>query len=333
MDGLYPERQERTSSRGAATARARQIQEGGFLEDVFAGLSAPRKSLPCKYFYDREGSALFDAICALDEYYPTRTETALLRARAAEIAGLAGRSAALIELGSGSSVKVRLLLDALDRPALYIPVDISREHLMISAARLAGDYPAVTVVPVAADYVQGFALPAGVAAERSVVFFPGSTIGNFRPGEAIGFLHGLGARLGRGVRLLVGVDLRKDKAVLEAAYDDARGITAAFNLNLLARINRELDGTFDLARFAHRALYNDLRGRIEMHLVSLADQTVRVGGRAFRFRRGETIHTENSYKYSVGGFRRLAARAGWQAERSWTDPKGLFSLHWMVWQG
>lgn len=326
MDGGPRLNQARAARPDAAPA------DGGFLTDVFDGLSRPRKTLPCKYFYDREGSALFDAICTLDEYYPTRTETALLRSVAAETAGLAGPRAALIELGSGSSVKVRILLDAFDRPALYVPVDISREHLMASAARLAGDYPALTVVPIAADYVQGFALPDGVPAERAVVFFPGSTIGNFRPAEAMRFLATLGRRLGPGVRLLIGVDLRKDPAILERAYDDASGVTAAFNMNLLTRVNRELDGDFDPTRFAHRARYDAVRGRIEMHLESLADQTARVAGRVFHFRRGETIHTENSYKYSVQGFRRLAARAGWRTERSWTDSAALFSLHWMVWR-
>ena len=309
------------------------VPDDVFLSDVLEGLSRPDKSLPCKYFYDAEGSALFDAICTLDEYYPTRTETALLHARAEEIAGLAGRGATLVELGSGSSVKVRILLDALDAPAMYVPVDISRDHLIAAAARLAGDYPAVTVVPVAADYVRGFALPRGVAPERTMAFFPGSTIGNFRPAEAMTFLNGLGRRLGSGARLLIGVDLRKDPAVLEAAYDDARGVTAAFNMNLLARINRELDGTFDLERFAHVARYDTVRGRIEMHLRSLDDQTVRIAGHPIRFARGETIHTENSYKYSVPGFRRLAARAGWRTERSWTDERSLFSLHWMVRHG
>ncbi|MBP2310933.1 L-histidine N(alpha)-methyltransferase [Azospirillum soli] len=318
---------------GVSAARAAQALDNGFLADVLDGLSRPRKSLPCKYFYDREGSALFDAICTLDEYYPTRTETALLHDRAAEIAGLAGPGATLVELGSGSSVKVRILLDALDDPAMYVPVDISREHLVAAAARLAGDYPAVTVVPVAADYVRGFALPRGVRPERTVVFFPGSTIGNFRPAEALTFLRGLGQRLGVGARLLIGVDLRKDRRILEAAYNDAAGVTAAFNMNLLARINRELSGTFDLTRFAHRAHYDAVRGRIEMHLESLVPQTVRVAGRPFRFAAGETIHTENSYKYSIGGFRRMAARAGWATERSWTDADGLFSLHWMVWRG
>ncbi len=318
---------------GVSAARAAQAPDNGFLADVLVGLSRPRKSLPCKYFYDREGSALFDAICTLDEYYPTRTETALLHDRAADVAALAGPGATLVELGSGSSVKVRILLDALDDPAMYVPVDISREHLVAAAARLAGDYPAVTVVPVAADYVRGFALPRGVRPDRMVVFFPGSTIGNFRPAEALTFLRGLGQRLGAGTRLLIGVDLRKDRRILEAAYNDAAGVTAAFNMNLLARINRELSGTFDLTRFAHRAHYDAVRGRIEMHLKSLVPQTVRVAGRPFRFAAGETIHTENSYKYSVGGFRRLAARAGWAAEHGWTDADGLFSLHWMVWRG
>lgn len=319
---------------GLSAARALPAQQDDvFLADVLDGLSRPRKSLPCKYFYDSEGSALFDAICTLDEYYPTRTETDLLHERAGEIAALAGRGATLVELGSGSSVKVRILLDALDATAMYVPVDISRDHLIASAARLAGDYPSVTVVPVAADYVRGFALPRGVTPERTMAFFPGSTIGNFRPAEALGFLRGLGQRLGKGARLLIGVDLRKDPAVLEAAYNDARGVTAAFNLNLLARINRELGGGFDLDRFAHRALYDPVHGRIEMHLESLADQTVRIAGRSIRFAKGETIHTENSYKYSVPGFRRLGARAGWRAEQSWTDGHGLFSLHWMVWRG
>ena len=319
---------------GVSAARALPAQQDDvFLADVLDGLSRPRKSLPCKYFYDSEGSALFDSICTLDEYYPTRTETALLHDRAGEIAALAGQGATLVELGSGSSVKVRILLDALDAPAMYVPVDISRDHLIAAAARLAGDYPSITVVPVAADYVRGFALPRGVAPERTMAFFPGSTIGNFRPAEALGFLRGLGQRLGKGARLLIGVDLRKDPAVLEAAYNDARGVTAAFNLNLLARINRELGGGFDLDRFAHRALYDPVRGRIEMHLESLADQTVGIAGHAIRFAKGETIHTENSYKYSVRGFRRLGARAGWRAEQSWTDGGGLFSLHWMVWRG
>lgn len=299
-----------------------------FLADVVAGLSQPHKTLPSKYFYDARGSALFDAICELEEYYPTRTETALLARRAADIAAFAGPDATVVELGSGSSVKVRLLLDALDRPALYVPVDISREHLLASAARLAEDYPGLTVVPVAADYVQGFALPCSLAPERTLAFFPGSTIGNLLPGEAERFLARWRPALAGG-GMLVGVDLKKDKAVLDAAYDDAAGVTAAFNLNLLARINRELAGGFDLSAFRHRAFYDPAKGRVEMHLVSTRDQIVPAAGRRFAFQAGESIHTENSCKYAVPGFEALATRAGYRPARVWTDPDALFSVHWL----
>ncbi|HYD68573.1 L-histidine N(alpha)-methyltransferase [Azospirillum sp.] len=305
----------------------------GFLADVVEGLSRPRKTLPSKYFYDARGSALFDAICDLEEYYPTRTETALLARRAAGIAAFAGPDAALVELGSGSSVKVRLLLDALDRPALYVPVDISREHLLAAAARLAGDYPALTVVPVAADYVQGFALPCSLVPERTLAFFPGSTIGNFTPDEAAAFLARLGRRLGRGSRLIIGVDLKKRRDILEAAYDDAQGVTAAFNLNLLARINRELGGTFELDGFRHRAFYDEALGRIEMHLESVRPQTATAGGHRFQFERGETIHTEISCKYTVSEFQNLAAGAGWRALEAWTDDAQLFSIHALIFAG
>jgi len=314
-------------------APRRETTGDTFLADVLEGLSRPRKSLPCKYFYDRRGSALFDAICELEEYYPTRTETAILRRHAADMAALAGPGAAVVELGSGSSVKVRLLLDALETPAAYVPVDISREHLLAAAARLAGDYPELTVVPVAADYVQGFPLPPVAAPERTLAFFPGSTIGNFEPAEAAAFLARLGRRLGQGSRLLIGVDLKKRTDVLEAAYNDAQGVTAAFNLNLLVRINRELGGTFDLAGFTHRAFYDEGRGRIEMHLISRRAQTASVAGRSFRFAAGETIHTENSCKYSLPEFARLAATAGWRAERSWTDEGGLFGVVWLRFGG
>ena len=300
-----------------------------FLSDVLDGLSREPKSLPCKYFYDRHGSALFDAICELEEYYPTRTETAILHRYAGDFADLAGPGAVVVELGSGSSVKVRTLLDALEDPAAYVPVDISREHLLASAARLAGDYPGLTVVPVAADYAQGFPLPPVAAPERILAFFPGSTIGNFEPMEAAAFLGRLARRLGRGSRLLIGVDLKKPRDVLEAAYNDARGVTAAFNLNLLARINRELDGHFDLDGFAHRAFYNEARGRIEMHLVSRRAQTAAVCGRTVRFRAGETIHTENSCKYTLPEFEYLAQGAGWRTVRTWTDPAALFGVLWL----
>jgi L-histidine Nalpha-methyltransferase len=320
--------------KGWQSTQRRRMREVGevsatFLEDVIAGLSGSPKRLPCKYFYDQRGSELFDRICTLEEYYPTRTEMRLLADHAADIAALVGPAARLIELGSGSSTKIRILLDALQKPAAYIPIDISREHLLRSAARLAADYPGLPVEPVCADYVQGFDLPGSPAAGPDVAFFPGSTIGNFSPSEACTFLMRLRRRLGPESRLLIGVDLKKDRAILEPAYDDAQGVTAAFNLNLLQRINRELGGTFDLRRFAHKARYNDESGRIEMHLVSLVPQSVEVAGVPFQFQGGETIHTENSYKYSVGEFHQLASSAGWFPVETWTDADALFSIHYL----
>ena len=303
--------------------------DGAFLEDVLHGLSQPHKTLPCKYFYDAQGSRLFDRICTLAEYYPTRTEHAILTERRHEIAALAGPEAALIELGSGSSVKVRILLDALDRPTAYVPIDISRAHLLAAAADLAADHPGLSVVPVCADYTKPFPLP-DAAAGRRLGFFPGSTIGNFDPVEAGRFLVGVAETLGPAAGLVIGVDLQKDRAVLEAAYDDAAGVTAAFNLNLLRRINRELAGDFDPDGFAHEARWNGAAGRIEMHLVSRTAQTARVGDRVFAFRAGESIHTENSHKYTLDGFRALALAAGWRSVAAWTDDGGLFSVHYLT---
>ncbi|WP_051341329.1 L-histidine N(alpha)-methyltransferase [Azospirillum halopraeferens] len=308
------------------------VTDARFLADVLAGLSRPDRTLPSKYFYDARGSALFDAICELEEYYPTRTEMALLARHAGEIAAFAGPDATVVELGSGSSVKVRLLLDRLTTPAAYVPVDISHDHLVQSAARLAADYPGLAVTPVSADYAAGFDLPVGTVPERTLAFFPGSTIGNFTPDDSRTFLAGLGRRLGAGSRLVIGVDRKKRRDVLEAAYDDARGVTAAFNLNLLARINRELDGTFNLGAFAHRAVWAEAQGRIEMHLESLVSQTATVAGRPFRFAAGETILTEISCKYTISGFQALAADAGWRSCCVWTDERGLFSVHALVFE-
>ncbi|MDB5363500.1 MAG: dimethylhistidine N-methyltransferase [Rhodospirillales bacterium] len=300
-----------------------------FRDAVLAGLSGIPKTLPCKFFYDAEGSRLFDQICELPEYYPTRTELKLLADKSAEIAGLIGRRARLVEFGSGAGVKIRLLLNALDRPAAYVPVDISRDHLMMAAADLARDFPALQIAPICADYTKPFALPAPASLhpEITVGFFPGSTIGNFTPAEARGFLARARRLLGPGSAMVVGVDLRKDAAILVPAYDDAAGVTAAFNLNLLVRINRELDGTFDLEQFTHEARWNDAEGRIEMHLVSRRDQEVRVGSARFAFRAGETIHTENSHKYTLDQFRALAVEAGYRPRAAWTDAAGLFSVH------
>jgi dimethylhistidine N-methyltransferase len=292
-----------------------------FVADVVAGLSLPQKALPPKYFYDAAGSRLFERICRLPEYYVTRAELALTRANLAAIARFAGRGCELLEYGSGESLKTRLLIRAL-RPAAYLPVDISLPALEAATKRLARLFPDLRVMPILGDFSRPIELPKPRA--RRVVYFPGSTIGNLTPEEAHGFL--VMAR-GQAERMLVGVDLKKDANMLHAAYNDSRGVTAAFNLNLLARLNRELGADFDLRRFSHYAFYNAALGRIEMHLISLARQTARVAGHAFRFERGESIHTENSYKYSVEDFRALAARAGYAARRTWTDGRALFALH------
>jgi dimethylhistidine N-methyltransferase len=290
-------------------------------QDVIAGLSLPQKALPPKYFYDDAGSRLFERICRLPEYYLTRAELSLTRRHLASIARFAGRRCELIEYGSGESLKTRLLIRAL-RPAAYLPVDISEAALRGAAARLAREFPWLEIVPVNGDFSRPIELPRARASR--LVYFPGSTIGNLTPEEAHAFLA---MTRGQAARMLVGVDQRKDANVLHAAYNDSRRVTAAFNLNLLARINRELGADFKLKRFAHYAFYNAAAGRIEMHLVSLARQTVRIGRQRFNFDAGESIHTENSYKYSIEGFRALAARAGYEAKRVWTDARGLFALH------
>ncbi len=291
---------------------------------MLAGLSQADKSLPCKYFYDAAGSRLFDAICELDEYYPTRAELEILRAHAPAIAAAIGPGRVLVELGSGSSTKTRRLLDELAAPAGYVPVDVSREHLLAAAAAIAGDYPALRVAPLCADFTRPFDLPAGLAG-RPVVFFPGSTIGNFAPADARALLRQIAALPGC-AGAVVGIDLQKPVAALEAAYNDARGVTAAFNLNLLARINRELGGDFALDRFAHRATYDAVHHRVEMRLVSRFDQEVRVAGRAFAFAAGEPILTELSHKYTIDGFSDMAEEAGLCRERAWTDGERRFAV-------
>ena len=300
-----------------------------FRSAVLQGLGSTPKTLPSKFFYDAEGSRLFDRICELPEYYPTRTECALLQARALVGAALVGPHAGLVEFGSGAGVKVRLLLAALRYPAAYVPVDISRGHLLAAAASLAADFPDLRIAPVCADYTNQFALPhlPGSHPRRLAGFFPGSTIGNFTLSEAADFLRRAGRLLGRGSMMIVGVDLLKDRAVLEAAYDDAAGVTAAFNLNLLTRINRELGAKFDLGTFAHEARWNAGESRVEMHLVSRVAQSVQVGGDRISFAADESIHTENSYKYSLAGFADLARSAGYDPVAGWTDPAGLFSVH------
>ncbi|MDF1587269.1 L-histidine N(alpha)-methyltransferase [Marinimicrococcus flavescens] len=300
-----------------------------FRNAVLAGLAARPRAIPAKFLYDAEGSRLFDAITRLDDYYPTRTELGILEACAPEIARLAGPGAVLVEFGSGSSTKIRLLLDALEEPAAYLPIDISGEHLLRACRALARDYPALTVQPVVGDFTRSLSLPPLDRGRHVLGFFPGSTIGNFTPEEAGQFLGQAALTLGPGASFVLGVDLVKPAHILRAAYDDAKGVTAAFNLNLLRRINRELGGTFDLARFAHKIVWNEALDRIEMHLESLADQTVSVAGTSFAFAAGETIHTENSYKYRLDAFTGLAFSAGWRPLAHWTDEQALFSVHFL----
>jgi dimethylhistidine N-methyltransferase len=300
-----------------------------FRSAVTAGLSRPQKTLPCKFFYDREGSRLFDEICELPEYYPTRTECLILERYAWDIAQLLGPHARLVEFGSGAGIKIRLLLRALDEPAAYVPVDISREQLLAAASDLAADFPSVRVAPVCADYTKPFALPAirDRRLRKTAGFFPGSTIGNFAAAEAISFLTLTRRLLGPASLMIVGVDVPKDESMLHAAYNDGAGITAAFNLNLLQRINRELAGNFDVSSFVHDARWNQALSRVEMHLVSTRPQTVNIAGHNFAFAAGETIHTENSYKYNLDRFRVLARDAGYAPLEAWTDEQSLFSVH------
>jgi dimethylhistidine N-methyltransferase len=307
--------------------------ESPFARDVIAGLTARPKRLPPKYFYDEAGARLFEDITALPEYYLTRSELEILHRRAPEMARFFPADSALIEFGSGSSRKVRILLEAAPTIAAYVPVDISSEMLVQEAEELRRDYPRLAVLPVEADFTQPFALPAAAAGMAHTGFFPGSTIGNFEPHEACAFLRHAGRMLGRGASLIIGVDLVKDASILNAAYDDAAGVTAKFNLNLLARINRELGADFDLASFSHEAFYNSERHRIEMHLASKKRQKVRVAGRAIEFRAGETIHTENSYKYTLESFGALARGSGWNPVAAWTDAGANFSIHAMVFEG
>jgi dimethylhistidine N-methyltransferase len=297
-----------------------------FATDVLAGLSAERKQLPPKYFYDDVGSRLFERITALPEYYPTRCELSILREHAADIARIFGPKTALVEFGSGSTRKVRILLGAAATIEAYVPVDISAEMLRQEAARLQHDWPRLRVLPVAADFTMPFRLPNAIVGLSRAGFFPGSTIGNFEPHDAAAFLAHAARILGRGAVLVIGVDLVKDARILDAAYDDAAGVTAKFNLNLLARINRELGGDFDLDAFSHRAFYNSERHRIEMHLASRRRQKVKVAGRVIEFRAGETIHTENSYKYTIESFGALARSAGWTQAVAWTDAQDYFSV-------
>ena len=319
-------------SRTAAARKADPIEpvapeQAAFAADVVAGLTAMPKRLPPKYFYDHAGSELFERITQLPEYYPTRSELAILEQHSADIARLIPPAAALIEFGSGASLKTRIVLRTAKDVAAYVPVDISAEFIDRQAQDLRREFPKVAILPGAADFSRPFRLPGTVEAMPRVGFFPGSTIGNFEPHEAATFLRQAGDILGRGASFIVGVDLVKDEKVLHKAYNDAQGVTAQFNLNLLARINRELGAKFNLANFEHHAFYNRERSRIEMHLASLKRQRLTVCGERIEFRAGETIHTENSYKYSVESFGALARGAGWTPVAVWTDRDNYFSVY------
>jgi dimethylhistidine N-methyltransferase len=317
----------------AALRHVSVAPESSLAREIIAGLTARPKLISPKYFYDEAGAQLFEAITETAEYYPTRCEMAILHERAAEIARFIPDGGALVEFGSGSSKKARVLIAAAPAIAAYVPVDISSKMLIREAQELRRDRPQLAVLPVEADFTQPFTLPAEVAGFPRTGFFPGSTIGNFEPHEACAFLRHAGRMLGTGATLIIGVDLVKDAGILNAAYNDAAGITAKFNLNLLTRINRELNANFDLASFSHHAFYNSERHRIEMHLASKKRQKVKVAGRLIEFRPGETIHTENSYKYTLDSFAALARGSGWTPLSAWTDAGANFSIHALVFDG
>ncbi|MFB6271354.1 MAG: L-histidine N(alpha)-methyltransferase [Salinibacter sp.] len=300
-----------------------------FREAALTGLRNPQKQIPTKFHYDERGSKLFDQICELDEYYPTRTEIGIMKHNAGAMTEAIGSRARLVEYGSGSSLKTRILLDHHDDLATYVPVDISKEHLVESARELAEDYSSIPIQPVCADYTTAFDLPEPpLPPARTVGYYPGSTIGNFRRDEARDFLVRVADTVGPNGGLLIGVDLRKDIDVLTAAYDDSEGVTAAFNKNLLRRMNRELDATFDLDSFEHWVRWNEDRGCIESHLRSTRAQTVTVAGESFAFEEGETIHTEDSHKYTLDGFAELTGAAGFQVDTVWTDERSYFSVQY-----
>ncbi len=302
-----------------------------FLDDVVQGLLDQPKRLQCKYFYDERGSQLFDEICKLDEYYLTRTEMAIMDKFVDEMAYQIGTEVMLVEFGSGSSIKTRKLLDALDRPVAYVPVDISEDHLLKTAATLQSNYPKTEILPVVADFTAGFELPASqVRPSHAAVYFPGSTIGNFTPEGAADLLAKIARVLGPKGGLLIGIDLQKDPELITAAYNDEQGVTAEFNLNLLHRINKELDGDIDVSGFEHNAVYNPTLGRVEISLISKLDQTVQVNGHQFQFGENEPVLTEYSHKYTIEGFAEMAKISNFSLRKYWTDTEALFAVLHLV---
>ena len=313
----------------ASEALDRPASTSTFFREVCEGLAARPRRLPCKYFYDRRGSELFEQICELDEYYPTRTELEIFDRHLGEMTREIGPNALIVEYGSGASIKTRHLLSCLEHPVGLVAIDIAEDALHYAADRLRAEFPATEILPVVADFTAPISLPVPRRRpQRRVVFFPGSTIGNFTRAEAHAFLERQARLVGPGGGLLIGVDLKKDRVVLEAAYNDSCGVTAAFNMNVLAHINRELGGNFDLAAFTHRAPYREIPGRIEMWLISDRDQQVKIGPATFHIPKGEGICTEYSSKYSIDEFRQLARDAGFTPLRVWTDPRNYFSVHY-----
>ena len=302
-----------------------------FLNDVIEGLSSEQKELQCKYFYDEQGSKLFDMICELPEYYPTRTERKIMLTHAGEMAEQIGSEVMLVEFGSGSSIKTEVLLEALIDPAAYVPLDISEEHLIKTYKRLQEKYPTIEILPLVADFTQPFELPvASRDPSHAAVFFPGSTIGNFLPAAATTMMKTIADILGPQGGMLIGIDLQKDPAIIEAAYNDSQGVTDRFNLNVLHRLNRELGANFDVDQFRHKAIYNQDMGRVEIYVVSQQDQQVNIADHQFQFAAGEEVLTEYSHKYTVDGFVELAAKAGFSLHKHWTDDENLFALLHLV---
>ena len=301
-----------------------------FRDDVLAGLHAPTRAIPSKYFYDQRGSALFDKICELQEYYPTRTEAAIMRRHSRMMAACIGDNSRLVEYGSGSSLKTRILLDQLKQLDTYLPIDISKEHLHATASELAAEYPQHAIRPIVGDFTKPLDLPEASSPDMNTcIYFPGSTIGNFTHEEASDLLHAMRDTAGQRGSLLIGFDLLKQKEILEAAYNDRDGITAQFNLNLLSRINRELDAQVNVSNFEHKAIFNEQAGRIEMRLRSRCNQSIRIDDQFFHINESDEILTEYSHKYTVEGFSTMADQAGWSCRALWLDPKKYFAVMYL----